>query len=111
MFHHPNQEYHWPQLPTKHSEELDRLSDDIQAAAIHGNKSQGARTKALAEFKKGSVQVLVATDIAARGLDIQNISHVINYTVPQTYDDYIHRIGRTGRGDKKGFALTFVESN
>ena len=77
--------------------------------SIHGDKKQNQRQRALLKFKDNAIQVLVATDVAARGLDIDNVSHVINYTIPQTYNDYIHRIGRTGRGDKKGVALTFVE--
>ncbi|MFH1855210.1 MAG: DEAD/DEAH box helicase [bacterium] len=93
--------------------EVERLTEDLirdgfKADSIHGDKRQTQRQRALAKFKESHVQILVATDVAARGLDINNISHVINYTVPQTYNDYIHRIGRTGRGDKKGFALTFV---
>ena len=77
--------------------------------SIHGDKSQSRRQRALLAFKKHKVRILVATDVAARGLDIDNISHVINYDMPGTHDDYIHRIGRTGRGDKKGIALTFIE--
>ena len=80
----------------------------IKAESIHGNKSHNGRQRSLKNFKNGFVQVLVATDVAARGLDINNISHVINYELPDTYDDYIHRIGRTGRADQKGKALTFV---
>lgn len=80
----------------------------FKAASIHGDKRQGQRQRALDQFKNNEISILVATDVAARGLDIKDISHVINYTVPQTYDDYIHRIGRTGRCDKKGVALTFV---
>lgn len=79
-----------------------------KAASIHGNKRQSQRQKALDQFKRNEVTILVATDVAARGLDIKDISHVINYTIPQTYDNYIHRIGRTGRGASKGIALTFV---
>jgi len=86
---------------------LDR--NGFRADCIHGNKRQSQRQKALLAFKNCHVDILVATDVAARGLDIQDITHVINYTVPQTYNDYIHRIGRTGRGDKKGMALTFVD--
>jgi len=78
------------------------------AEAIHGNKSQGQRVKALSLFKAHHVKILVATDVAARGLDISGISHVINYDIPATYEDYVHRIGRTGRGGMKGRALTFV---
>ena len=83
-------------------------SDGIRGAAIHGNKSQGARTKALADFKKGSVRVLVATDIAARGLDIDHLPHVVNYELPNVPEDYIHRIGRTGRAGNEGEALSLV---
>jgi len=80
----------------------------IKADSIHGNKTQNYRMKALAKFKKGEIKVLVATDVAARGLDINNVSHVINFDIPATYDDYVHRIGRTGRAEKSGIALTFV---
>ncbi len=92
---------------------VQRLSDmidkaGIRSVAIHGNKSQGQRNRALNDFKNSRVSVLVATDVAARGLDIPNVSHVINFDTPTTYDDYVHRIGRTGRGGKNGSALTFV---
>lgn len=80
----------------------------IPAEQIHGNKSQNARQSALKAFKQGRVKVLVATDVASRGLDISDVSHVINYQVPQTHDSYIHRIGRTGRAGKSGKAYTFV---
>ncbi len=80
----------------------------IQAAAIHGNKSQAARTRALANFKEGSVRVLVATDIAARGLDIDQLPHVVNFELPNIPEDYVHRIGRTGRAGHKGEALSLV---
>ncbi len=80
----------------------------IRAEQIHGNKSQNARQNALKAFKQGRVKVLVATDVASRGLDITDVSHVINYQVPQTHDSYIHRIGRTGRAGKVGKAYTFV---
>ena len=83
-------------------------SSGIPSEAIHGNKSQGQRQRALNAFKANQVQVLVATDVAARGLDIPNVSHVINFDQPTTYEDYVHRIGRTGRGGKRGHALTFV---
>ncbi len=87
-----------------------RLSlNGFKVQSIHGNKSNTQRQKALSLFKNSISQVLVATDVAARGLDIANISHVINYDMPKTYTDYVHRIGRTGRGDKKGIALTFIE--
>jgi ATP-dependent RNA helicase RhlE len=86
-----------------------QLEDDgISATAIHGNKSQGARTKALADFKKGSVRVLAATDIAARGLDIDQLPHVVNYELPNVPEDYVHRIGRTGRAGREGQALSLV---
>mgnify|MGYP006273018827 CR=1 FL=1 len=78
------------------------------AESIHGDKTHGQRQRALKKFKTNESQVLVATDVAARGLDIDQVSHVINYDVPQTYDDYVHRIGRTGRGENRGKALTFV---
>lgn len=83
-------------------------SEGFKADSIHGDKKQFQRHKALTLFKQNQVNILVATDVAARGLDIDNVSHVINYTIPQTYDDYIHRIGRTGRGTNTGVALTFV---
>jgi len=83
----------------------------ITAAAIHGNKSQGARTKALAGFKNGRVRVLVATDIAARGLDIPLLPHVINFELPNISEDYVHRIGRTGRAGAKGEALSLVSAD
>lgn len=86
------------------------VSEGFKADSIHGDKKQNQRIRALTAFRNNMINILVATDVAARGLDIKDITHVINYTVPQTYDDYIHRIGRTGRGDKKGIALTFVEA-
>ena len=82
--------------------------DGITSAAIHGNKSQGARTRALADFKQGQIRVLVATDIAARGLDIDLLPHVVNYELPQVAEDYVHRIGRTGRAAATGEALSLV---
>lgn len=84
------------------------LSDGVSAAAIHGNKSQATRTRALADFKNGAVQTLVATDIAARGLDIQKLPHVVNFDLPNVAEDYIHRIGRTGRAGSNGVALSLV---
>ena len=97
---------------TKHG--VERLSQTLtrrgfKAESIHGNKTQSSRQKALNMFKNSHIQILVATDVAARGLDIADVSHVINYDIPATYTDYVHRIGRTGRGDKRGMALTFIE--
>lgn len=92
----------------------DRLSKKLNQAGIlsdqiHGNKSQNYRVKALNKFKKGRIKVLVATDVAARGVDVESVSHVINYQLPLTYDTYIHRIGRTGRAGKSGKAYTFID--
>ncbi|TXE16686.1 DEAD/DEAH box helicase [Psychroserpens burtonensis] len=87
------------------------ISSGISAAAIHGNKSQGARTKALAGFKNGSVKVLVATDIAARGLDIPLLPHVVNFELPNISEDYVHRIGRTGRAGANGKAISLVSAD
>ncbi len=84
------------------------LKNGISAMAIHGNKSQTARTKALADFKKGELQVLVATDIAARGIDIDQLPHVVNFELPNVPEDYVHRIGRTGRAGTKGEAISLV---
>ncbi|MEH6588974.1 MAG: DEAD/DEAH box helicase [Halioglobus sp.] len=96
---------------TKHganklAEQLDK--DGITSAAIHGNKSQGARTKALANFKAGDVRVLVATDIAARGIDIDKLPHVVNFELPNVPEDYVHRIGRTARAGQEGTAVSLV---
>jgi ATP-dependent RNA helicase RhlE len=96
---------------TKHR--ANRLADllvrhQINAARIHGNRSQAQRTEALAGFKSGKYRVLVATDIAARGIDVEALSHVVNFDVPLVPDDYIHRVGRTGRADQTGEAFTFV---
>jgi ATP-dependent RNA helicase RhlE len=82
--------------------------DGISAAAIHGNKSQGARTRSLAGFKQGEVRVLVATDIASRGLDIDQLPHVVNFELPSVSEDYVHRIGRTGRAEREGTAISLV---
>ena len=81
----------------------------VTADLIHGNKSQNYRNNALTRFKKGNVQVLVATDVAARGIDVSDVTHVINYQLPMTFDSYVHRIGRTGRAGKRGKAFTFVD--
>ncbi len=96
---------------TKHGANklTEQLQDDgISAAAIHGNKSQGARTKALEDFKRGAIRALVATDIAARGIDIDQLPHVVNYELPNVPEDYVHRIGRTGRADAEGIAISLV---
>ncbi len=85
--------------------------DGIEAAAIHGNKSQSARTKALASFKSGELRVLVATDIAARGLDIDQLPYVVNYELPHVPEDYVHRIGRTGRAGRSGLAVSLVSAD
>lgn len=92
---------------------VERLSRELQnrgfkADDIHGGKTQGQRQRALDRFKKNDVKILVATDVAARGIDVADITHVINYTTPQSYEDYIHRIGRAGRAGRIGYALTFV---
>jgi len=84
------------------------VKSGITAMAIHGNKSQGARTKALADFKSGDLQVLVATDIAARGIDIDQLPHVVNFELPNVPEDYVHRIGRTGRAGAQGEAVSLV---
>ncbi len=97
---------------TKHGvEKLSKVLDQkgFKSASIHGNKTQGQRQRALDGFKRGETTILVATDVAARGLDISGVSHVINYDIPATYEDYVHRIGRTGRGGKSGKAFTFVD--
>ena len=108
-------DHHWEQVlvftRTKHhankvSDYLNKIG--ISASAIHGNKSQGARTKALADFKAGSIKVLAATDIAARGLDIDQLPHVINLELPNISEDYVHRIGRTGRAGNNGEAISLV---
>ena len=91
-------------------EELSRTlyKKGVKAESIHSDKTHPQRKRALLDFKHNKIQVLVATDVAARGLHIEDVSHVINYEIPETYDDYIHRIGRTGRGSKQGKALTFI---
>ena len=115
---HLVKEGNWQQVliftRTKHganrlAEQLVR--EDIQADAIHGNKSQNARTRALADFKTGKVRVLVATDIAARGIDIDQLPHVINHELPNVPEDYVHRIGRTGRAGSEGEAISLVSGD
>lgn len=93
---------------------VERLGQELvtrgfKADAIHGGKTQGQRQRALDRFKKGEINVLVATDVAARGIDVSDITHVINYSTPKTYTDYVHRIGRAGRAGRTGHALTFIE--
>ncbi len=100
-------------LFTRTKREADNLSRKLQdrgvkVNALHGDKRQAQRTRIIDAFKKDQLNILVATDVASRGLDVNNISHVINYDMPENYDDYIHRIGRTGRAGKKGYALTFI---
>lgn len=97
---------------TKHGVEklsVSLVRDGFKAESIHGNKSHSQRQRSLGYFKEGKIQALIATDVAARGLDIADVTHVINFDVPASYEDYVHRIGRTGRGNKKGKALTFIE--
>lgn len=115
LFGHLVKENRWEQVlvftRTKHH--ANKLSDYLQkigisAAAIHGNKSQAARTKALSDFKSGAVKILVATDIAARGLDIDQLPHVVNLELPNIAEDYVHRIGRTGRAGNEGEAISLV---
>ncbi|MDD5212527.1 MAG: helicase-related protein, partial [Sulfuricurvum sp.] len=115
LFGHLVKENKWEQVlvftRTKH--QANKLSEYLQkigvsSAAIHGNKSQAARTKALADFKNGSVKILVATDIAARGLDIDQLPHVVNLELPNIAEDYVHRIGRTGRAGNEGEAISLV---
>lgn len=94
---------------------VEALSKELQnrgfsADAIHGGKTQGQRERALRRFKKNDVTILVATDVAARGIDVADVTHVVNYTTPQQYEDYVHRIGRAGRAGRMGFALTFVDA-
>ena len=115
LLSHKIGEEEWQQVlvftRTKHganklAEQLDK--DGITAAAIHGNKSQGARTRALADFKASKVRVLVATDIAARGIDIDKLPHVVNFELPNVAEDYVHRIGRTARAGREGNAVSLV---
>jgi len=115
MLSHLIQTHNWFQVlvftRTKHGANrlVEQLTkEDIPAMAIHGNKSQAARTRALKEFKSGELQVLVATDIAARGIDISELPHVVNYELPNVPEDYVHRIGRTGRAGSEGEAISLV---
>jgi ATP-dependent RNA helicase RhlE len=101
---------------TETKRQVDKLSKDLAkekflVESIHGDKRQNQRKKAIDLFEKDKVTILVATDVAARGLDIKGVTHVINYTIPGTDEDYTHRIGRTGRGENKGVALTFISAN
>ena len=112
---HLIQEQQWYQalvfVKTKHSAERvasDLLKAKIPADAIHGDKSQGARNRALKNFKSGDLQILVATDVAARGIDLHDMSHVVNFELPQIPEDYVHRIGRTGRAGKSGVAISLI---
>ncbi len=118
LLSHLINENQWTQVlvfsRTKHgSDRLARQlnSRDVRAAAIHGNKSQNQRTRALADFKKGKVQVLVATDIAARGIDINHLPQVVNFDLPNVPEDYVHRIGRTGRAGREGQAISLVSAD
>lgn len=93
---------------------VQKLADELnvrgfKAGAIHGDKRQSQRERTLNQFKRSEISVLLATDVASRGIDIKDVSHVINYDMPESYEDYVHRIGRTGRANKKGVAVTFVE--
>lgn len=93
---------------------VDKLSKELigrgfKADAIHGDKRQGQRQRILSKFKADEIDILLATDVASRGLDISDVTHVINYDIPESYEDYVHRIGRTGRGNKKGTAVTFLD--
>lgn len=97
---------------TKHG--VQKVSDEllrrgIRTGAIHGNKKQNQRQFVLNQFIRNEIQVLLATDVASRGLDIPEVTHVINYDLPETMEDYVHRIGRTGRANRRGIALTFIE--
>ena len=97
---------------TKHGvEKLSKILAEKghRATSIHGNKTQSNRQRALGEFKQNKIKILVATDVAARGIDVNDITHVINFDIPTTYEDYVHRIGRTGRAGKKGKAFTFLD--
>jgi ATP-dependent RNA helicase RhlE len=117
LLSHLIREGDWSQVlvftKTKHGAnrlEKQLKSDGIRATAIHGNKSQAVRTRALADFKSGAVRVLVGTDVASRGLDIDRLPHVVNYELPHVAEDYVHRIGRTGRAGSEGVALSLVSA-
>jgi superfamily II DNA/RNA helicase len=86
----------------------DLIQHGIKSESIHGNKSHSQRQRTLVAFKNGDAKILVATDVAARGIHVDNVSHVINYDLPGSFEDYVHRIGRTGRAAKRGIALTFI---
>ena len=93
---------------------VEKLSNELRdrgfkSDAMHGDKSQGARQRALRKFREDHIDILVATDVAARGIDVDGITHVINFDTPQTFDDYTHRIGRAGRGGETGYAVTLVQ--
>ena len=93
---------------------VEKLSKELEArgfsaGSIHGGKSQSQRQRIYKQFKDNEITILVATDVAARGLDVSDITHVVNYSTPSSYEDYVHRIGRTGRAGKTGYALTFIE--
>jgi superfamily II DNA/RNA helicase len=93
--------------------DVQKLSDELSSrgfntGSLHGDKRHRERVRILDDFKKNKISILVATDVAARGLDVPDITHVINYEIPKNYETYIHRVGRTGRANKRGFAFTFV---
>src|SRR5699024_5241203 len=103
-----------PSFPTRRSSDLDRVAGDLAdrgfaAAPLHGDLGQGAREQALRAFRNGKIDVLVATDVAARGIDVTDVTHVVNWNCPDDDKTYLHRTGRTGRAGKKGTAITFVD--
>jgi superfamily II DNA/RNA helicase len=108
---HPERDLALVFVRTKHGADrlVKRLArHDVRAVAIHGNRTQGQRERALASFERGDVDTLVATDVAARGIDVRGVSHVINFDAPPAREDYVHRIGRTGRAGASGVGVTFV---